>query len=1072
LRLLSVLALLVPATLAASGNCPIEFGPAHGFAVPGSPAAIVSADFNSDGRPDLAVTTQQSTLTLSIYLQLQDGSFAPGATYSLPGGSGAMVEADFNGDGFPDLVIASGGLSILLGNGDGTFQPPVVIDGNAELYLLIGDVNGDGKLDVVTDTQNVFLGNGDGTFVVAGGGWSGTPLALADLDGDGISDLLIPGGYEHGHGDGVFDYPVSFYPYVFSWADVADMDGDGNLDIVSNNGVFFGQGQGVFTAPIAYAGGGFTASFGTAALADVDGDGILDIVAHDSNGLLILTGHADGSFSFPGHFAEPAPTQVLVGDVNLDGLPDVTFSTTDNHVISAYNRGAAKFSEIPVFNGSAVTGDFNGDGIPDVAGYQVDTLSEYATEIGYGDGTFSTVAQVDLGAAFQPTATGDVNLDGRDDVVIVQTDTVKVLVSGVDGTPASTAVLPSAGVASALLADLNNDGKLDVVAVGAEVDVFLGNGDGTFQNAIATALPHPASRGVVSEFTGDAALDIVVDQTGGGGFGGYPPELLSGNGDGTLGTPAPVGTFGSPWSAAVTGDFNLDGRPDLAFVYSNRSIVCSAYLRVLTGDGAGGFQQTFEVGLGGGPSCPGTVLGSADFDGDGREDIAIWEFEVGFPIATSLLVGDGAGSFGTGQAIGDDRVLVADYDEDGRPDVSPVLLNRIGIRFATAPALPAGLVGTGYSQAIATGGAVPPYSFSLTLGVLPPGLSLSSTGILLGTPTASGPFTFTVTATDSGGCTASKVFSLTILDTAPAPVISALVPNTLAPGTLGTLVEIDGTSFTGVSQVTGNAIPLTVEPPIDPAKLFVYIPPAMLANPGSIAVQVTNPSPGGGASNVVNLPVEKVVLTPQRLPGTVVGAAYSVDITASGGQGPYAYTIASGSLPPGLTLDPSTGTISGSPALGGLFFFKLQAQDSIGAVGTQPLQIFVYVTASALSFYTISPCRLVDTRRPAGPYGGPAIPGNGARRTFSALGQCGLPDDVKALAVNLTVVMPVGFGDFRVFPAGLGGTNASVINFTSSTRANNTIIPVNGYPAGSFTVQSDVSFYSTDFLIDVSGYFR
>jgi hypothetical protein len=131
------------------------------------------------------------------------------------------------------------------------------------------------------------------------------------------------------------------------------------------------------------------------------------------------------------------------------------------------------------------------------------------------------------------------------------------------------------------------------------------------------------------------------------------------------------------------------------------------------------------------------------------------------------------------------------------------------------------------------------------------------------------------------------------------------------------------------------------------------------------------------------------------------------------------------------------------------------------------------VTNAAVMFYTIAPCRLIDTRRPVGTYGGPALQGGGAQRSFPINGQCGVPSGAIAVSVNITVAGPTGRGDLRLFPAGTPTPAASSINFSAGrNRANNAIVALTSAPLGGLTVQCDISGGTTNFIFDVNGYFR
>jgi uncharacterized repeat protein (TIGR03803 family) len=232
---------------------------------------------------------------------------------------------------------------------------------------------------------------------------------------------------------------------------------------------------------------------------------------------------------------------------------------------------------------------------------------------------------------------------------------------------------------------------------------------------------------------------------------------------------------------------------------------------------------------------------------------------------------------------------------------------------------------------------------------------------------------------------------------------------------------------------------------------------------------------GGTASAGVVFSIGRVcpliILSPSALAPALVNVPYTQSVSGSGGSGPYSYSTSAGALPPGLSLDGSTGAISGTPTIVGASTFIVTTTDANGCTASRSFT--VTVNAAAVRYYTIAPCRLVDTRRPPGTYGGPALQGSGAQRSFAVDGQCGVPAGAVAVSANVTVVGPSGGGDLRMFPAGTPAPTASVINFnTGSTRASNAIVPMVGNPVGSLTVQCDISGGSTNVLLDVNGYFQ
>ena len=250
--------------------------------------------------------------------------------------------------------------------------------------------------------------------------------------------------------------------------------------------------------------------------------------------------------------------------------------------------------------------------------------------------------------------------------------------------------------------------------------------------------------------------------------------------------------------------------------------------------------------------------------------------------------------------------------------------------------LSATTVGTSVNQSITASGGTAPYTYSITSGSLPAGLSLSSSGTLSGTPTAGGSFNFTVTTTDSstgtGPYTGSRAYTLTV----NAPTIS-VSPTTLPSVTVFTAYSQTITANGGTAPytfaITSGALPTG----LSLSSSGTLSGTSTASGTFNFTITTTDSSTGTGAytgSRAYSLTVSAatVTLSPTTLSAATVGTSVSQSITASGGTAPYTYSITSGSLPAGLSLS-SSGTLSGTPTAGGTFNFTVNATDSSTGAG-------------------------------------------------------------------------------------------------------------------------------------------
>ena len=390
------------------------------YASSGPPVSVTIGDFNADDVPDLA-TANLNANTVSVMLGNGDGTLQAVPTFG-PGGF-AVAVGDVNGDGAPDVAVAdqNSTVSVLLGNGPGTFQTAQTFPvGTFPYSVAIADFNGDGKRDLAVacagaspdiDPGNisVLLGNGDGTFRPAQAIAAGiTPVSVkvGDVNGDRVPDLVTANWGDGtvsvllGNRDGTFQpaRSVAAGPYPRSVA-VSDFNRDGKLDLAvadygtyacstdgqcafvdSNVLVVFGNGDGTFQAGSRLAAGHGPFSV---AVADFNGDRLPDLVVTsngdftDSNNVAVLIGNGDGTFQAPLAFAVPGYAwSATVGDFNGDGTQDLAVSASGTMVLLGNGdgsfRAARNFAPYDAF--SAAVGDFNGDGKLDLVTNSVAVL--------------------------------------------------------------------------------------------------------------------------------------------------------------------------------------------------------------------------------------------------------------------------------------------------------------------------------------------------------------------------------------------------------------------------------------------------------------------------------------------------------------------------------------------------------------------------------------------------------------------------------------------------------------------------------------------------------------------------
>ncbi len=683
------LSLLILSGLAPGVCAAVSFGTAADFGTGQDPRYVATGDFNGDGKKDIVAANYNSN-TISVLLANGDGTYQPAVNYTVGSNPKAVVIGDFNGDGKPDLAVANSNyasniVSILTGNGDGTFQALLnVTVESAPGALAVGDFNGDGRLDLAvangSNNISILLGNGNATFQSAVNysvGSSPSSIAVADFEGDGTLDLALANYNDYtvsilkGNGNGTFragmSYSVSNKP---SSVAAVDLNRDGRCDLVVSN--YFG---GSVTVLLGIGGGDFqpsttfpTAGYpGSVAIGDFNGDGIPDVaVARNgvsSNNIVILLGNGSGDFSSVINVQadNTGSYGIAADDMNNDGKPDLVVGYYANTNISVLLNmsdfeASGAFSQVATYTtgtspAAAVSPDLNNDGRADlaVANSGSNTVSVFS---GNGDGNFTPQGEYVTGSEPRALATGELNRDGKIDLITANRigGTVSVLLGTGNGSFAQGVDYAAGSLPTdVVLGDFNRDGKPDLAVANSGSDtisILLGNGDGTFQPGIAYGVAAGPLTLMARDLNGDEKLDIAAVNRENSSV-----SILLSNGDGTFQSVVNYAAGEEPYCVAM-GDFNHDGKIDLAI--------------------GGTFNTSILLGNGDGTFAPAVLspianhsLITNDFNRDGNIDMAG---------DSTILMGNNDGTFQSAitYPVGGNAGTSADFNGDGKPDLAVV----------------------------------------------------------------------------------------------------------------------------------------------------------------------------------------------------------------------------------------------------------------------------------------------------------------------------------------------------------------------------------------------------------------
>jgi hypothetical protein len=518
--------------------------------------SIYAADLDGDNDNDLVVAGEENVI---IFFNIGNGTFQDSTLcsfgYDPPQ---AVCAADLDNDGDHDLAVVSrcipfqlGNISIVMNNGDGTFQEPEYLGGSGFSVFTI-DLDGDNDIDIVAGDyyvgidygyQCIVLNNGDGTFqaplVYNSPGTSG--LFAADLNGDGDNDLVTAGKKFApifiNNGDATFHEPDNYEVGENARSVIADdLDGDGDNDMAVATyrrspdyagyvSVFLNNGDGTYQDSINYSTEPETYSVFAA---DLDGDGDQDLATANSleppDNVSILLNNGDGTFQETINYtAGTRPNSIYAADFDNDGDNDLALTNSvSNDVSILFNNGNATFQGAINYGNvgepkSVLSADLNNDNFYDLAVADGDGISIL---LGNGDGTFQQPVHFDAGS--QPNSwcnsvfIADLNGDDFQDLVAghVMSNEISILFNNGNGS-FQDAVNYEAGenVYSVFATDIDADGDFDVLAANngsCNVMLFLNDGYGMLDRQLSYGVPNPPVSVFAADLDGDGDSDLAV----------------------------------------------------------------------------------------------------------------------------------------------------------------------------------------------------------------------------------------------------------------------------------------------------------------------------------------------------------------------------------------------------------------------------------------------------------------------------------------------------------------------------------------------------------------------------------